>query len=98
MVEAAPPAVIGDVAATVDWLADTPAAEMLNGVVVAPATPVLVAASVYPVPARSSDRAEKVATPAAAGTVPPPVRVPPLGFVPMTSATPFVAIVTRLLN
>ena len=46
MVEAAPPAVIGDVATTVDWLADTPLVEMLNDADVAFESPVLAAASV----------------------------------------------------
>src|SRR5260370_22003866 len=44
------------------------------------------------------DSALKVATPLAAGVLPPPERVPPPGFVPIAKVTPFVALVTRLLN
>src|SRR5260370_22749977 len=44
------------------------------------------------------DSALKVATPLTAGVLPPPERVPPPGFVPIAKVTPFVALVTRLLN
>src|SRR6266851_1985701 len=44
------------------------------------------------------ESALKVATPFTAATLPPPVRVPSPGFVPIASDTPLVAVVTRLLN
>src|SRR5690349_2343660 len=87
IVEAPPPAVIGDVATTVDWLADTvPEPVMLNAGDVPPSVP-LDAVSVYPVPTLSMLRPENVATPLTAATGPPPVSVPPPGFVPIASVT-----------
>src|SRR6266849_11157591 len=71
---------------------------MLNALLVWPVRPVLEAANVYPVPALSMLRVEKLATPFTAGVLPSPDRVPPPGFVPMASVTPFVALGTRLLN
>src|SRR6266568_4843202 len=69
----APPAMIGDVATTVDWLADTaPVPAMLNAGDVPPSVP-LDAVSVYPVPALSMLKVENVATPPTAVTGPPPV-------------------------
>src|SRR6267143_1603357 len=56
---------------------------MLNAALVAPVTvPVVVACRVYPFPALSMLRVEKVATPLAAVTVRVPESAPPLGFVP----------------
>src|SRR5690348_14153585 len=64
---------------------------MVNAGDVAPVSPPLEAARVYPAPARSIDRPAKVATPLAAVTVPPPVSVPPPALVWIVRATPFVA-------
>ncbi len=79
---------------TVDCAAETELGVMVNAGDVAPVSPPLDAASVYPAPARSAN----VATPLAAVTVPPPVSVPPPALVWIVRATPFVAPVTRLLN
>jgi hypothetical protein len=49
---------------------------MLNGALVAPVSPELVAAKRYPVPALSMDRSLNVATPATAAAVTVPERVP----------------------
>src|SRR6266700_1875643 len=87
IVDAAPPAMIGDVATTVDWLADTvPVPAMVNAGDVPPSVP-LAAVSVYPVPALSMLKVENVATPPTAATGPPPVSVPPPGFVPIARVT-----------
>src|SRR5687767_4661490 len=59
---------------------------MLNAADVAAVSDAEVALSVYPVPALSMDRLEKVATPAAATTVVVPDSVPPPGLVPMAMA------------
>src|SRR5438477_207913 len=56
---------------------------MVNADEVAPVSPPEVAASVYPVPDRSMDRLENVATPALAATAVVPDSVPPPGLVPM---------------
>src|SRR5215471_9705488 len=55
----------------------------LNGALDAPETPDPLTCSVYPLPARSIWRSEKVPTPLAAVTVLVPESVPPLGFCPM---------------
>ena len=87
IVDEAPPAMIGDVATTVDWLADTvPVPAMSNAGDVPPSVP-LDAVSVYPVPALSMLKVENVATPPTAATGPLPVSVPPPGFVPIARVT-----------
>src|SRR6266699_2321208 len=87
IVEAPLPVIIGDVATTVDWLADTvPVPAMVNAGDVPPSVP-LDAVSVYPVPALSMLKVENVATPPTAATGPPPVSVPPPGFVPIARVT-----------
>src|SRR3989441_13230430 len=73
-------ATIGDVALTVDCAAETELAVMLNADDVAPVSPPLDAARVYPASARSIDRPANVATPLTAATVPPPVSVPRRGW------------------
>src|SRR6266704_74459 len=60
---------------------------MLNGILVAPVTPVVLAVTVYPVPLLLMLRVEKVATPFTAATVAVPDSVPPLGFTPIATVT-----------
>src|SRR2546422_3273731 len=60
---------------------------MLNAVGGPPLSVRELAVSVWPVPGLSILRVANVATPLTAATGPPPVRVPPLGFVPMASVT-----------
>jgi hypothetical protein len=67
-----------------------------NGLLVAEVSPALVAASVYPVPALSMDKLLKVATPLTAFTVFVPLRVPPLGLVPIAIVTAAVLVLTKL--
>ena len=55
---------------------------IVKDALVAPVSPVAVAVSVYPLPARSMLRFEKLATPFTAATLLVPDSVPPLGFVP----------------
>jgi len=87
IVEAPLPVIIGDVATTVDWLADTvPVPAMSNAGDVPPSVP-LEAVSVYPVPALSMLKVENVATPPTAATGPRPVSVPPPGFVSIARVT-----------
>src|SRR6266566_3699575 len=87
IVEVPPPAVIGDVAATVDWLADTVPEPVMLKAGDGPLSAPLDAVSVYPVPTLSMLRPENVATPLTAATGPPPVSVPPPGLVPIASVT-----------
>src|SRR5438270_561435 len=70
---------------------------ILNELLVAPVNPVLLAASVYPLPALSIERLLKVAVPLTAATVVVPLSVPLLGFVPMASVT-LAVLVVRLPN
>src|SRR6266853_3069096 len=60
---------------------------MLNAVLVAPAGPVALAESVYPVPTLSILRLAKVATPFTAATLAGPARVPPPGLLTIASVT-----------
>src|SRR5256885_975378 len=60
---------------------------MLNAVLAAPAGPVALAASEYPVPTLSILRLANVATPLTAATVVVPDSAPPPGFVPMATVT-----------
>src|SRR5881628_3815682 len=60
---------------------------MLNGVLVAPPSPVALAVSVYPVPVLLMARLENIATPFTAATVAAPERVPPPGFAPRATVT-----------
>src|SRR5687767_6169523 len=71
---------------------------MLKAAEVAPVSGADAAVSVYPVPVRSMDSVENVATPDTAATVVVPDSVPPPGLVPI--ATPMLAVELRtvLLN
>src|SRR5437016_799358 len=60
---------------------------MLNAVLAAPAGPVALAASEYPVPTLSILRLANVATPLTAATLVVPASVPPPGFPAIASAT-----------
>src|SRR2546430_16721868 len=60
---------------------------MLNAVLVAPAGPVALAASVYPVPTLSILTFANVATPLTAATLVVPASVPPPGLAAIASAT-----------
>src|SRR2546422_1201983 len=60
---------------------------MLNAVLVAPAGPVALAASVYPVPTLSILTFANVATPLTAATLVVPASVPPPGLLTIASAT-----------
>src|SRR5881396_1778447 len=71
---------------------------MSNGGLVARASPGAVPVSVYPLPARSMLRLRKVATPATAGTVVVPERVPLAGLAPIAAVTSPVKLVARLPN
>ena len=70
------------------------AAVILKAVDVAPARPVALVVSVYPVAALLMLKVENVATPAVAATVVVPESVPPFGFVPITTLTVPVKLVT----
>src|SRR6266545_550524 len=69
---------------------------MVNGALVALLKPDAVAVSVYPLPARSMLRFEKVAIPFTAATVFVPDRIPPLGFAPKAILIESVKLVTVL--
>src|SRR5205823_12256999 len=60
---------------------------MVNAVLVTPAGPVALAASVYPVPTLSILRLANVATPFTAATLVGPASVPPPGLLTIASAT-----------
>src|SRR2546421_737819 len=68
----------------------------LNTLLVALVRLVADAVSVYPVPAVSMLRLEKVATPLTAAAVVVPERVPPFGFVPIATMILVVAVITVL--
>src|SRR5581483_7149345 len=67
--------------------------EMSKAELVAPVSPVLDAASVYPVPGLSTERLENVAVPATAATDVVPESVPPPGFEPSAIVTVAVLVV-----
>ncbi len=73
-------ATIGELAVTVDRVAETPSAVMVTAVEVSLVSVPLDATSVYPAAALSIDKSENVATPAAAARVSVPDNVPPPGF------------------
>jgi hypothetical protein len=69
---------------------------MLKALEVAPVNAgLLEAVNVYPVPVRFIDRLLNVAIPPIAEMEPPPLSVPPPGFVPMASDTDLLSVVTR---
>src|SRR5262245_19182445 len=71
---------------------------MLNAELDAPVSAPEAAVSVYPTPALSMDRLEKVATPFTAATVGVPESVPPPGLAPMAIVMLAVELGTRLPN
>src|SRR5690242_11165322 len=87
MVDAAPPAVTGEVATTVDCAADTVPEPVILKPGDVPLSAPLDAARVYPVPALSMLSVEKVATPLTAATAPLPVSVPPPGLASSATVT-----------
>src|SRR5947208_11949942 len=90
----APVVVVLGGAVTASWVA-APGA-MVQPALVLLARSGVVAASVYPSPALSMLRVEKVATPATAAMVRVPESVPPAGFVPIATVTLPVKPGTRL--
>src|SRR6202165_1156341 len=72
------------------------AVTMLKVVLVAAVAPEELAASLKPVPARSTLRSPKLATPSTAATVLVPLRNPPVGFVPRATVMVPVRVVTVL--
>jgi hypothetical protein len=79
------------------WVMDG-AAVMSNPLEVAPVSPLLLAARVYPGPTWLMLRSLNVATPFTAATEVVPESVPPPGLVPMAIPTVLVAVVSRAPN
>src|SRR5690348_1571522 len=81
MVEPAPPAVMGEVAATVVWLAETDPAVMLKALLVAAASVPDRPLKTYPVPALLTFNDACVATPAVNASMLSPASAAPVGLV-----------------